>query len=166
MNSAASSANEADVALFRAFVIAPKADGLTRLQREHPEAAERLKAAQQAWRRERQAERRSKLATLLHCTRRLYEGAGLDEIAAETGKTAQAVRRALQSRGVYFEQRAEARRLSAWVSPARVGALDALAADMGATRVEALEDLIDRALEENGAAARRALRDRIARAAK
>ena len=161
MDDGAPQATDEDRALFRALVLEPKQAGFRALQEVHAEAFARLKADQKSWRAAQQAKRQSSLDLTLALTRAVYRGDSLEEIASALTKTIPAVRRALQSRGVYFEHRSKANRVSAWVGDTRAKALDGLADDIGCDRATVAEYILNRALEDDAVVAKRMLRDLV-----
>ena len=158
MSARPTSINDDDWELFERYVLRPRKDGLRRLEVEHPDSFKRLYHDLRG-KREAQKVRR---ATSLEVTRRLseliYDGASLEEIAAAFNRKPGAARMMIERRGLHFTQRGDSRRLSVWVGQRRLAALDALAADLGADRLHALEYLLNLCLEEDAHVARRILR--------
>lgn len=147
-----------DRELLSLYVGSARRDGLQRLQAEHPEAYDRLYSDLKSRRAERKIQKAKSRETTRSLSRLIYEGATLEDIAAGDGRTVNAVRCSLRSRGIYSEQRASARRVGAWVDLNRADALDRLAADRGTSREQTIEDLLTFALDDDANIARRILR--------
>ena len=80
-----------------------------------------------------------------------------DEIAAATGRSEDAVRKALRNRGIMLPFSRAKRQFVCWFSPAQFDSLGSMARDSGRTRLEVVSDLLAWALADDAHAARREL---------
>jgi hypothetical protein len=119
-----------------------------------PEEAAQRAADDAAERRARAERKAAKAEQAALVNQRLALGDTPEEIAGRLGITLRALQARARTWGHALAQRAGFRRLSAWVAERHVRQLDALAAEAGLTREQALER-IAAAILGDGVAARR-----------